>query len=248
MFPRLAKSLFFLLFSWLMSSCILAQTSTTSLRGLISDPQGAVIPNASVSITDASTGASRSTKTNAQGEYQFLQVVPGTYTITASASGFTSAKADSVHLLVATPATVNLKLALPGATEVVRVEGETPTVNTQDASIGNAFNTTQIMELPLEGRDPVAILSLQPGVAYVGNSVDQSFDSRGGSVNGARSDQSNIMLDGIDDNDQNLGLAFTGALRSTLDSLQEFRVTTTNSNADSGRSSGAQEIGRASCR
>ena len=239
MFHLRAKSLsFFLLF--LVSPFVLAQTSTTSVRGLISDPQGAVIPNASVTITEVSTGASRSTTSNAQGEYQFLQVVPGTYAISASATGFSSAKADSVHLLVATPATVNLKLPLPGATEVVRVEGETPTVNTQDASIGNAFNTTQIMELPLEGRDPVGILSLQPGVAFVGNSVDQSFDSRGGSVNGARSDQSNITLDGIDDNDQNLGLAFTGALRSTLDSLQEFRVTTTNSNADSGRSSGAQ--------
>src|SRR5262249_54180037 len=70
--------------------------------------------------------------------------------------------------------------------------------------------------------------------------VDQSHDSRSGSVNGARSDQTNIVLDGIDNNDQTQGTAFQGALRSTLDSLQEFRVTTSNANADAGRSSGAQ--------
>jgi hypothetical protein len=83
-------------------------------------------------------------------------------------------------------------------------------------------------------------LSLQPGVVWVGKNVDQSFDSRGGSVNGARSDQTNVTLDGVDNNDQELGRAFQGALRSTLDSLQEFKVTTSNSNADTGRSSGAQ--------
>jgi hypothetical protein len=70
--------------------------------------------------------------------------------------------------------------------------------------------------------------------------VDQTFDSRGGSVNGARSDQTNVTLDGIDNNDQELGFAFQGALRTPLESIQEFRVTTSNSNADAGRSSGAQ--------
>ncbi len=94
--------------------------------------------------------------------------------------------------------------------------------------------------MPFEGRDPTQILSLQPGVTFVGTNVDQNQDSRGGSVSGARSDQTNITLDGIDDNDQVKGYAFQGALRSTLDSLQEFRVTTSGANADEGRSSGAQ--------
>jgi hypothetical protein len=77
-------------------------------------------------------------------------------------------------------------------------------------------------------------------VAYIGNQVDQTNDSRGGSVAGARSDQTNITWDGLDNNDQLTGNAFEGALRSTLDSLQEFRVTTNSGNADEGRSSGAQ--------
>src|SRR5260370_21211334 len=77
-------------------------------------------------------------------------------------------------------------------------------------------------------------------VVFVGGLVNKGIGSRGGSVNGARSDQPNIQLDGVDNNGQLLGLAFQGAVRSTLDSLQEFRVTTSNSNADAGRSSGAQ--------
>ena len=88
------------------------------------------------------------------------------------------------------------------------------------------------------------ILSLQPGVTYTcrpqATAINNMFDTRSGAVNGGRSDQTNVTLDGVDNNDQNNGFAFQGALRSTLDSVEEFRVTTSNSNADAGRSSGAQ--------
>ncbi len=96
-----------------------------------------------------------------------------------------------------------------------------------------------IQALPVEGDIP-DLLSLQPGVLYLGLHNDQSHDSRSGSTAGARSDQNNSTLDGLDNNDQVRGYAFTGVLRSTLDSVQEFRVTTAGFNADTGRSSGAQ--------
>ena len=133
-------------------------------------------------------------------------------------------------------------MQLEGVTTTVEVVSTTQTINTTDATIGNAFGQAQISALPFEGRDPAAILSLQPGVVTVAdrNQVDLKGDSRGGSVNGGRSDQTNLTLDGIDNNDQTLGTAFVGALRTTLDSIEEFRVTTTNSGADVGRSSGAQ--------
>ena len=94
----------------------------------------------------------------------------------------------------------------------------------------------------MEGRNVTDLLSLQPGVLYLGQqtTTQADQDSRSGSVAGARSDQTNVTLDGLDDNDQQNGYAFTGVLRSTLDSTEEFRVTTTSSNADAGRSSGAQ--------
>jgi hypothetical protein len=218
-----------------------AQVSTTSLIGTVYDPKGSVLAQASVTVESRASGFLRSTKTDAQGVYEFAQIPPGTYAITAVASGFATTRINEVQLLVNSPSTQNFTLGVASTATVVEVQGQTELVNTQDASIGNAFNSTQILNLPIEGRDPVEILSLQPGVSYVGGrGVDQSYDSRGGSVNGARSDQTNVTLDGVDNNDSNKGLAFQGALRSTLDSLEEFRVATSNTNADSGRSSGAQ--------
>ena len=219
-----------------------SQTSTTSLRGTILDPKGAVIPGAEVTITNPSTGFSRTTKTDGQGTYQFIEVPPATYTLTAKAPGFSTLQIDHVRLLVNTPAIENGTLQVQKVAEHVEVMSEAPLVNTEDASIGHAFTTDQMTTLPFEGRDPVSILSLQPGVLYTGNnaSIDADSDSRSGAVSGARSDQTNITVDGVDNDDPVKGYAFQGALRTTLDSLEEFRVTTTNSNADAGRSSGAQ--------
>ena len=227
---------FFLAFSTLIS----AQTATTSLRGTVADPKGAVLQGAVVTLNNPATGYSRTTKSGSDGVYQFLEVPPTTYTLTVTVSGFATLKEDKVILQVSQPATLDVAMQVKGATEVVEVSGEAPMVNTSDASQGNVFNSTQLINLPAEGRDPVSILSLQPGVTYIGQAVDQANDSRGGSVAGARSDQTNVTLDGLDNNDQLLGNAFQGALRAPLDSIQEFRVTTSNSNADAGRSSGAQ--------
>jgi hypothetical protein len=122
----------------------------------------------------------------------------------------------------------------------VQVSALTETINTIDASLGNAFNENQVRQLPLEGRNVPELLTLQPGVAYTGNRADtSSYDSRSGAVNGARSDQGNITLDGIRVNQEG-GDAFKSVLPVTLDSVQEFRVTTTNYNADEGGTSGAQ--------
>jgi Carboxypeptidase regulatory-like domain len=221
-----------------------AQTATTSLHGTVADAKGGVLQDATVTIMNPETGYSHSTKTDSQGVYQFLQVVPGTYTVAADAPGFATIKQERVQLLVSVPATLNLTMQVQGTAVTIEVSGEGERVNTTDASIGNAFGNRQILELPFEGRNPVEILSLQPGVTYTGNldanNTDRNVDSRAGAVNGSRGDQANITLDGVDNNDQNNGFAFKGALRATLDSVEEFRVTTANSNADSGRSSGAQ--------
>jgi len=216
--------------------------STTSLHGIISDAKNAVLPGASVTINDSRTGFSRTVNSGADGAYQFLQIPPATYTVVVSAHGFANIKRENVTLLVSSPATLNFTMQVEGASIKVEVTSEAPQVNTQDASIGNAFTERQLIRLPSEGRDPVSILSLQPGVTYIGSDkqIDQYNDSRGGSVSGARSDQTNITLDGLDDNEQLYSFAFQGALRATLDSIQEFRVTTSNGNADEGRSSGGQ--------
>ena len=219
-----------------------AQSATSSLRGTISDPKAAVVAGATVTLSNEAKGFSRTVKTDDQGIYQFLEVPPATYVMTVTAAGFATIKRENVVLQVSSPATLNLTLQVQGGSVVVDVSGEAPVVNTQDATLGNNFNARQLADLPSEGRDPVSILSLQPGVVYIGKTTDkqQNNDSRGGAVNGARSDQTNVTLDGLDDNDQLNGYAFEGAMRPTMDSLQEFRVTTSNYDAASGRSSGAQ--------
>src|SRR6266478_8501227 len=217
-----------------------AQTGTSSLHGTITDGKGASVGGATVVISSPEIGVTLTTKTDRDGAYQFLEVRPSTYTLTVTAAGFRTLKQSGVQLPVATPVTDDLKLELGSVSTMVEVSGTALTINTQDATLGTAFNQTQISSLPFEGRDPVAILSLQPGVVTVADrdQVDINADSRGGSVNGAPSDQTNVTLDGIDNNDQLKGFAFTGALRATLDSIEEFRVTTSNSGADQGRSSG----------
>jgi hypothetical protein len=219
-----------------------AQNASTSLTGTITDPGAALLPGVQLTLSNPQTGFSREAKSNSQGVYQFLQIPPATYELTVSASGFATQKQSNVVLMVSTPTTIDISMRVAGTASIVEVIDTTPLVNTQDASLGHAFNSDQIANLPFEGREPTSILSLQPGVAFTGNGshISQASDSRSGSVNGARSDQTNVTLDGVDDNDQTQGLAFTGALRATLDSLQEFRVTTSNATAEAGRSSGGQ--------
>jgi hypothetical protein len=219
-----------------------AQTSTTSLYGKILDPDGAVVPGAEVTIANSATGFSRKVRTNEQGVYQFVEIPPATYTLTIQALGFNNVRMENVRLMVSTPATIDQTLRIRTQAESVVVKSEAPLVNTRDATLGHAFSAEQMDSLPFEGRDPAAILSLQPGVVYTGSSdsLDQDLDSRSGSVSGARSDQTDITVDGVDNNDPVKGYAFQGALRTTLDSLEEFRVTTTSANAEAGRSSGAQ--------
>jgi len=215
------------------------QAAITSLRGTVTDPTGAVVAGAQVEASDNAKGFHVTRTTDGDGTYEFPQLSPGSYTITAVGAGF-ARQSKTAELLVSQPATINFALSVNASTTTVEVSSVVQTLNTTDATIGNAVGNSTIQALPIEGRNVPDLLSLQPGVVYLGHQSNQDQDSRSGSVAGARSDQTNVTLDGIDNNDQRQGYAFTGALRSTLDSVEEFRVTTTNSNADSGRSSGAQ--------
>ena len=215
--------------------------ASTSLRGTITDPSGSTIAGAQVVLASPESKTERAATTGEQGEYQFLFVSPGTYTLTVTARGFQRYQITSVQLLVNTPATLNAQLKVGGTTETVNVTSEQPALNLVDASIGNSFDETHVRQIPLEGRNVPDLLSLQAGVAYTGNRIpDKDQDTRNGAVNGARSDQSNVTLDGVDVNDQSNGYAFTSVLPVTQDSVQEFRVTTTNYGADQGQGSGAQ--------
>ena len=217
-----------------------AAQATSQLNGSVTDPTGATVVGANITLTETATGFQRKTTSNASGLYQFLEVAPGNYKLQASASGFAPFEATNVTLVVKTPSTVNIKFQVAGGTTSVTVEGQAPLINRTDASLGNTVEQDQISQLPIADRNVVQLLSLQPGVAYLGNELNADTDTRSGAVNGTRSDQSNVTLDGIGVNDQNNGYAFTSVLNVPPDSVEEFRVTTANSTADSGYSSGAQ--------
>jgi hypothetical protein len=226
-----------LLFILLAASSAFAQTNTTALTGTVSDASGLRLPGSSVTLVNTATGAKTSLQTQAQGEFSFAQILPGHYDVTVHHDGFND-NVQSVDLYIATPMALAVKLAV-GTSASVSVEADIPsTLNQVDASLGKAFNNQQISTLPYLANNTLSLLALQPGVLSF--DASNTYDPRAGTINGARQDQTNVTLDGVDNNDANYGDAFTGVLRSTRDSLEEFRVTTSGANADSGRSSGAQ--------
>ncbi len=200
---------------------------TSSLQGIVTDSQSAAVPEAVVTATNLGTSASRKALTDAAGEYTFAQVQPGDYKIVVEKPGFRTHVADVV-LQINTPATLNVKLDLGQVTETVNVTGEAAVVNTENAAVGNPFTETQVKEIPLQTRNVVALLSVQPGVASTGQ------------VTGARPDQNNVLLDGVDVNDSQGANGFNAVLPIPLDSVQEFRTTVAGFGADMGRSSGGQ--------
>ena len=214
----------------------------TSVSGTVTDPLGALIPSAKVTLTQSETGASRTGVSDAQGRYAFLQLQPGTYRLVAQAPGLTDVVLSEIHLLVNTPATIDINFEKVGAVQsTVSVSAEAAQVNTTDATLGNAVGGQAITQLPFESRNVVGLLAIQPGVVYLGETNPGALpDPRSGAVDGGKSDQGNVNLDGVDVNDQQNRASFTSVLGVTLDSVQEFRTTTTNAGAEYGHSSGAQ--------
>ncbi|MDI1241377.1 MAG: carboxypeptidase-like regulatory domain-containing protein, partial [bacterium] len=220
----------------LISGSTLAQSGISSVNGTVVDAQGQVVAGATVKLTSTGQGTTRTTTTDGSGAYTFSAVTPGGYSLEVEASGFKRSIVRDVQALVDKSTSIPISLEVGAVTANVEVSagGIENIVNTQDASLGNNFVSRQISQLPLEGRNVVGLLSLQPGVTPEG------------AVSGGRQDQSNITLDGVDVNDQQTGLnidqdaAFSAVLRVTPDSIEEFRVTTLNPDATKGRSAGAQ--------
>jgi carboxypeptidase family protein len=232
-----------LMFAVLLICATAAFGQSSSLSGTVLDLQGNAVAGVTITATNVATGAARITASSKEGAYQIPQLAPGTYRVRAEAQGFSSVVLEDVQVLVSTPVTLNITFKQVGAvSDTVTVQGGESILNTSDATIGNTFNERQIRQLPLEGRNVVGLLAAQPGVVFIGNTDadGNTTDMRNGSVNGGKSDQANVTLDGVDVNDQQNGFAFFSVLRVTLDAVQEFRVTTTSPNSDQGRSSGAQ--------
>ena len=200
---------------------------TSSLQGTVTDAQSFAVTDAIVTLTNAETAAQRKALASSTGAYSFPALPPGTYRVEVIHPGFRSHKSQ-VRLQVNTPATHNVQLEIGQVTETVNVSEEAVSINTQNATIGSPFTEVQVRQLPLQTRNVVELLALQPGVTATGQVI------------GAKADQNNVTLDGVDVNDSQGANGFTAVLPIPLDSVQEFRTTVAGQGADQGRSSGGQ--------
>jgi len=164
--------------------------SLSTVRGTAKDPNGNVVSGATVTLTNSARNFTRTQSTNKDGTYIFNAIPPGTYSIEVQASGFKTASASGIAVLVHTPTIRDVPLELGTVSESVNVTSAAEAaINTSDATLGNSFQSKRITELPVNANNVMDLLSLQPGVTRLGY------------VTGGRSDQSNITLDGVDVND-----------------------------------------------
>src|SRR5262249_47856604 len=141
-----------------------SQTGTASVHGVVVDPSKAAVSGARVTLWSEAQSFERSVFTTESGQYEFLSLAPGTYTLGGELPGFRKIEQHKLELLVNSPVTMNFTLEMGSSDQIVEVSADAVRLNTTDASIGVAFNEQQVKELPLEGRNVPDLLSLQPGV------------------------------------------------------------------------------------
>ena len=222
-----------------------AQGNTASLTGIVTDSQGASVPNAAVTVTNKATSTQNVATTDASGYYNFASLPVGAYTLQVELQGFKRAVQENVNLEVGQKARIDFSLEVGAVTETVSVVTAPPTLSTQEASPGGVVENRMISDLPLSSRNWDDLLSGVPGVQ-----ADRYTEQGGGTANGrtgganvhgVRSLQNNFVLDGVDNNSisENVQELTTQVARPSVDSIQEFRVSTNPYSAENGRSPGA---------
>jgi len=238
----------FIFFVLLISSSLLAQTFRGTILGTVTDPQGAVVAGAKVTVRNVNTGLERTTQTSSDGSYSVPELPTGTYTVTVTQSGFQTSSITNIAVDVAAEKRVDVMLKAGQVSETVEVSGETlPIVETTTDTLGGQFEEKQIVDLPINGRDYTKILIMVPGAAGEPNGGGDSPGSYGlFSADGSRGRANNFLLDGTDMNDgyRNLPAINQGGVFGTpgtvlpLDAVAELKVLS-NFEAEYGRNSGA---------
>jgi hypothetical protein len=209
---------------------LIAQTETGQITGTIQDPTGAVVPNATITAVNATTGSQRSTATNSTGLFVLPNLTPGTWDVNITATGFTAQKVRTT-VEVGAKITLDRKLEVGTASTTVEVAEGAVLVNTESQTLSSTINNQQVSELPSLTRNPYDFVATMPNV-----SVDtESGRGVGYAINGMRSSSTNVMLDGVANNNE-----FTAGVGQSvpMDSVQEYNVQTSNFTAEFGRASG----------
>ncbi len=208
--------------------------STAQLNGIVRDPQGAVIPNAAITITDTSRGFSRTTLSDSQGNYQLLLLPPGSYTVTASSPGFSKLIEQNVVLTTGQEAELPLALVI-GGNESVTVTSGAEIIETQRSSQSTTVDQLRITNLPTNGRNYINFTLTNSQIARDAAPSVGAIPTSGLNFGGARARSNSINIDGADAGDY-----ISGGTRSTVsqDAVQEFQIITNGFDAEYGRASG----------
>lgn len=212
-----------------------AQVSTSSISGQVQDPSGAVVTGATVVAKNEATGVSYTTATSSAGTYEFSSVPPGQYSVTISKKGFKSFSSTKNTLNVGQPLVVRADLQVGAESETVEVQSSFERIETTNAAISNVVTEEQVKNLPLNGRNPLALLTLEPGV------IQRSTNGAGSGTHvfGSRDRAHNVTVDGIDANESTVPNPQSNIQRLNPDNVQEFRTVTLGATAENGRNSGA---------
>jgi len=226
--------------SVLVPALLFAQGASGRIVGRVGDPSGAVVAHVKITLLNEATGISRDANTNDSGDYSFVEVAPGTYTVQFELTGFKKNVQKGVIVDVNQVVTLNSTLQIGGSQETVEVTSEAPQVDTTSTQLGAVINDRSVNELPLNTRDTYQFLQLQPGVqSQLGSSGSLfagSDDPGSVSVNGGRTRANNFSVNGGDANDQFVN---TPTIEPVPDAVEEFRVITNTFDAEYGRNSGS---------
>jgi hypothetical protein len=218
-----------------LAGAVWGQTFSGTLTGVVTDPSGAVIPGAKVTLTDVGKNIDHTATSDAEGRYVLRALSPSTYRLKVEASGFTTYVQDNIVLAVNQSSSIEVQLKVGTASEVIEVTSGAPLLSTQDAATGQEIQRSFINELPLLGRGVYDLTSLAPGVTqvqggYIGGGVANNFIS-----NGSRNVQADIIADGATTTnfEQNTGIQ-TSMYAPSVDMVQEFKLQQANFSAETG--------------
>jgi hypothetical protein len=216
------------------------QKFTGTIRGIVTDKSGAVLPNAPVTVTNNGTGDVRAVTTNQAGEYVVVELNPGTYTVTVKQPGFKEFVSKDVVLNVSSTTVVNPQLEVGNITEEVLVEADRVQVETTTGAVSNVIEGNEVAHLPLNGRSFAQLTQLMPGVSPAANFDTKNKGLQAGvdfSVNGNNTTGNIFMVDGVNNND--IGSNRTILIYPSLDAIQEFKVLRNSYGPEYGQAMGA---------
>lgn len=238
---RTVRSLFLILFAmFVITGALFAQKTTGDIIGTVTDPQGAVVSGATVTVRSNATNAERTATSDASGVYSVANLDAGKYQVKVSSKGFKESVVKDVDVHVSSIATVNVKMQLGAATETVTVETNAVAVETSTAAVGEVVDGTQVRELPLNGRSFVQLTQLQPGVSAANNFDSKNKGLQSGvdfSVNGNPTTNNLFLVDGANNND--IGSNRTILIYPSIDAIAEFKMLRNSYGPEYGQASGS---------